>query len=117
MPQDDRTDFEEANGYEDEKTVAIDPDGLIESNYDKVTDNFDDMQLKETCYEAFTHTVLRSLLLSSSAPSSRASKRAMLLPKHSLERAKPPLSLSQHSNSLTLAVRNVKLSSWLQQES
>ena len=47
MPQDDRTDFEEANGYEDEKTVAIDPDGLIESNYDKVTDNFDDMSLRE----------------------------------------------------------------------
>merc|ERR1712172_396620 len=41
------TDFEEANGYEDEKSVAIDPDGLIESNYDKVTDNFDDMNLKE----------------------------------------------------------------------
>ena len=49
MPQDDRTDFEEANGYEDDKNagVAIDPEGLIESNYDKVTDNFDDMSLKE----------------------------------------------------------------------
>jgi len=49
MPQDDRIDFEEANGYEDDKNagVAIDPEGLIESNYDKVTDNFDDMSLKE----------------------------------------------------------------------
>jgi translation initiation factor 4A len=49
MPQDDRTDFEEANGHEDERNagVAIDPEGLIESNYDKVTDNFDDMSLKE----------------------------------------------------------------------
>jgi len=48
MPQDERTDFEEANGYDDDdKTVAIDPDGLIESNYDKVTDNFDDMSLRE----------------------------------------------------------------------
>jgi len=46
MPQDE---FEEPqNGYDDEtKTVAIDPDGLIESNYDKVTDNFDDMRLRE----------------------------------------------------------------------
>merc|ERR1711907_571374 len=47
MPQDDRTDFEEANGYDNDKTVAIDPEGLIESNYDKVTDNFDDMSLRE----------------------------------------------------------------------
>merc|ERR1712142_1403301 len=47
MPQDDRTDFEEANGYDNDKTVAIDPDGLIESSYDKVTDDFDDMSLRE----------------------------------------------------------------------
>merc|ERR1711990_1077923 len=47
MPQDDRSEFEEANGYDDDKTVAIDPEGLIESNYDKVTDNFDDMSLRE----------------------------------------------------------------------
>merc|ERR1712142_1381504 len=47
MPQDDRTDFEEANGFDNDKTVAIDPEGLIESNYDKVTDNFDDMSLGE----------------------------------------------------------------------
>merc|ERR1711933_257768 len=47
MPQDDRTDFEEANGFDNDKTVAIDPEGLIESNYDKVTDNFDDMSLRE----------------------------------------------------------------------
>ena len=49
MPQDERTDFEEASsgGFEDEKTDAIDPEGLIESNYDKITDNFDDMSLRE----------------------------------------------------------------------
>ena len=47
MPQDDRSDFEEANGYDNDKTVAIDPEGLIESNYDKVTDNFDEMNLRE----------------------------------------------------------------------
>merc|ERR1712003_384501 len=47
-PQDERTDYEEANGYDDDdKTVAIDPDGLIDTNYDKVTDNFDEMNLRE----------------------------------------------------------------------
>merc|ERR1711990_474900 len=47
MPQDDRSKFEEANGYDDDKTVAIDPEGLIESNYDEVCENFDDMHLRE----------------------------------------------------------------------
>jgi len=47
-------DFDQANGFEDGHgkspapgSTDLDPEGLIESNYDKITDSFDDMNLRE----------------------------------------------------------------------
>lgn len=45
---------------------GMEPDGIIESNWDEAVDNFDDINLKqEFCLEEFTLRALKSLLQSS----------------------------------------------------